>query len=228
MPYILNIDTSTTLCSVCVAKDGIVTSSLDEQGTNLHAQVLTQMIADVLAMSHISPNKLAAIALSSGPGSYTGLRIGASVAKGLCYGLDIPLIAIPTHLGVAWMMRERVGPGNHLYVAMTDARRADAYLAIYDDMLNIVEKDHFVTLDIKLSDVLSVYISNKNIFFGGNATEKIKKCDFWEFGTIIENIPYKSINIASLSADKLQNGDLEQLMYYEPFYLKAFESVSGI
>jgi tRNA threonylcarbamoyladenosine biosynthesis protein TsaB len=165
MAFILHIDTSSPICSVCIAENGVLLTERNDFSGNKHASVLNALIEAVLYDAGMMPTDLHAIALSGGPGSYTGLRIGTSLAKGLCYGLKIPLIAIPTLTGMAAAMSAQIPADNAILVPMVDARRDDAYLAIYDQGLKILQKDIFLTVDSKLFDsYLRLYDSS--IYFG--------------------------------------------------------------
>lgn len=223
MAFILNIDTSSPICSVCIADKGVLLAEKSDFSGNKHALVLNDLIETVMSDARLKPSDLHAIALSSGPGSYTGLRIGTSLAKGLCYGLQIPLISIPTLMGLAAAMSASAPEKNAILVPMIDARRDDAYLAIYDQSLKILQKDVFLTVDLKLYDsFLRLYDSP--IYFGGNAANKMEK--FFsnnKFGTIIENVQCIASNIISLSYEFYARKEFVDLVYYEPFYLKEFE-----
>jgi tRNA threonylcarbamoyladenosine biosynthesis protein TsaB len=223
MAFILNIDTSSEICSVCISDKGQVVSERDDLSGNRHASILTTLIYEVLAEAGLKMPDLSAVALSSGPGSYTGLRIGASVAKGLCYGLNIPLIAVPTLMGIARKMSDISADPMGIYIPMIDARRDDAYIAVYDASVKILQKDMFVTVDINLFDTyLRLYDSD--IYFGGTASNKmIKVSSDNKFGTIIENVQCVSSNLSSLSYAFFMRREFTDLSYFEPFYLKEFE-----
>ena len=185
MALILNIDTSSPVCSVCIADRGQVVAQRDDLSGNQHASLLAILVQGVLREAGLTPHDLSAVALSSGPGSYTGLRIGTSLAKGLCYGMDIPLLTIPTLMGTAWQMSDNVSDKHGIYVPMIDARRQDAYLAVYDANLNILQKDSFVTVDEHLYDAF-LRLYDSNIYFGGTASHKmINLFSNNKFGTII-------------------------------------------
>ncbi|MBS1595535.1 MAG: tRNA (adenosine(37)-N6)-threonylcarbamoyltransferase complex dimerization subunit type 1 TsaB [Bacteroidetes bacterium] len=223
MALILNIDTSSPVCSVCIADRGQVVAHRDDLTGNQHASLLAILVRDTLHEAGLTARDLSGVALSSGPGSYTGLRIGTSLAKGLCYGLDLPLIAIPTLMGMAWQMAATMTDVSGIYVPMIDARRDDAYIAVYDAHLNLLEKDTFVTVDTHLYDrFLRLYDSN--IYFGGTASHKmINIFSNTKFGTVIENVKCISSNISMLSYEHYQRKIFSDLTYFEPFYLKEFE-----
>lgn len=223
MALILNIDTSSPVSSVCIADRGQVVAQRDDSTANQHAALLAISVQDMLREVGITARELSAVAVSSGPGSYTGLRIGTSLAKGLCYGLGLPLIAVPTLMGMAWQMSATVSDPSAILIPMIDARRDDAYIAVYDGGVNLLEKDTFVTVDAHLSDrFLRLYESN--IYFGGPASHKmINIFSDTKFGTIIENVKCISSNISMLSYEHYQRKIFSDLTYFEPFYLKEFE-----
>lgn len=223
MAIILNIDTSSTVCSVCLAEDGHIIAERTDTSENRHASGLTTLISEMIEERGLALRDLSAVALSSGPGSYTGLRIGASVAKGICYGLDKPLISVSTLQGLAYMMAKKFTDTNGVYVAMLDARRDDVYMSIYDFDNIIVEKDTFATANVVFADIMATY-SEKNVYFGGPGALKMKLiCLNNEFGTVIENLICVAGNINALSYKRFQNNEFEDLTYFEPFYLKEFE-----
>jgi tRNA threonylcarbamoyladenosine biosynthesis protein TsaB len=220
MSFILNIDTSTAICSVCLAENGKVLAERSDRNGNMHATMLTRLIAQVLEAAQRSYADLAAVAVSDGPGSYTGLRIGASLAKGLCYGLDMPLIAIPTLQAMAHQMALIQPDPTAYYIGMIDARRDDVYLAVYDAANKQIEPDTCVTVtDELLHDKNHTY---KNLKFGGNGAFKTKRPDSLNFGTIIENIECEARNMAQLSYSSYLRNEFADVTYYEPSYLKEF------
>ena len=223
MALILNIDTSSAVCSVCLAEDGHVIAERNDFSENRHASGLTALITEVMEERGLALKDLSAVALSSGPGSYTGLRIGASVAKGICYGLDKPLISVSTLQGLAYVMEQLFTDTNGVYVAMLDARRDDVYMATYDKNNIVIEKDNFATASVVFADIMRTY-SVKNVYFGGPGAAKMKlNCLNNEFGTVIENLICVASNINTISYKRFVNGEFEDLTYFEPFYLKEFE-----
>jgi tRNA threonylcarbamoyladenosine biosynthesis protein TsaB len=223
MALILNIDTSSSVCSVCLAEDGKVMAERNNLSENQHASRLTTLIDELMDDQHIRLKDLSAVALSGGPGSYTGLRIGTSVAKGICYGLDKPLISVSTLQGLAHMMSAKHPDPNGIYIPMLDARRNDVYMSIYDSDNNIIEKDNFATVNVDFADTLANY-NVKNIYFGGSGAKKVLLTGFNNiFGTIIENLICVARNINEISYKQFLNGKFEDHLYFEPFYLKEFE-----
>src|ERR1043165_468191 len=138
MALILNIETATPVCSVCIAKDGVPVDYRENTDGNAHAKMLTVFIEELMASTGITMSAIDAVAVSGGPGSYTGLRIGTSVAKGLCYSLDRPLISVSTLLALAFGISKKVNIKDAFYMPVIDARRMDVYTSIFDHVLNPV------------------------------------------------------------------------------------------
>lgn len=223
MALILNIDTSSSLCSICLAEDGRLLDERNELSENKHASVLTDLIGDLLKSNNVRLDDLSALAVSSGPGSYTGLRIGTAVAKGICYGLNKPLIAVSTLQGIAHRMSEILKDPAGIYIAMLDARRANVYMAIYDDKNNLLEPDNFATIGVDFYDTIAGY-NVKNVYFGGSGASKVSSiCINREFGTVIENLICVASNINFISYKRFIGDMSENITYFEPFYLKEFE-----
>jgi tRNA threonylcarbamoyladenosine biosynthesis protein TsaB len=213
--YILNIETATKNCSVSIAKDGktIVCNEIAEEGYS-HAERLHVFIEKSLKEAEISFADLSAIAVSQGPGSYTGLRIGVSAAKGLCYALGIPLIAIETLKVLAAQATVVSG----LIVPMIDARRMEVYSAIFrpnlelnrETQAEIISEDSFLGL-------------NENIYFLGDCADKCKVVLTQDNFIFLEDIKYPSANEMSLlSYQKFKISDTVDVAYFEPYYLKDF------
>ena len=215
MTYILNIETATKNCSVAIAKDGktILCKEMAEEGYS-HAEKLHVFINEILNEIEISCKDLSAVAVSQGPGSYTGLRIGVSAAKGLCYALDIPLIAIDT----LEVLASQVKVSNGIIIPMIDARRMEVYSAIFDSNLNkirevqaeIIEEDSFSTIDLP-------------IYFVGDCASKCKTVLTKENFIFLEDKIFPSANeMSALSYEKFKNNDTVDVAYFEPYYLKDF------
>ena len=181
-----------------------------------HSEKLHAFIMDVVLGAKIEMQDLDAIAVSKGPGSYTGLRIGVSTAKGLCYALDKPLISVPTLKALA-MKVKRTTPG--LIVPMLDARRMEVYTATFDQSYQEIENTHALVLEP--SSFQSILEVQKVVFLGDGA-EKFKIiCDSPNAEFVSEAYP-SAIEMAVLSEEKYARGDFEDLAYFEPFYLKDF------
>lgn len=215
MSYILNIETATKNCSVALAKEGktILCKEIAEEGYS-HAERLHVFIEEIITEAGISLNDLAAIAVSQGPGSYTGLRIGVSAAKGLCYALNIPLIAVDTLCALASQVTEADG----LIVPMIDARRMEVYSAIFSSTL---EKKRAILAEI--ITVNSFEDIDDTIYFVGDCNEKCKTVLRKDNFVFLDTIKYPSANEMSLlSYSKYKISDTVNVAYFEPYYLKDF------
>jgi len=216
MAYILAIETTTKNCSVALFDDAkqLALKELVSEGYS-HAEQLTIFIEEVLSEVKISINNLNAIALSMGPGSYTGLRIGTSTAKGLCYSLGIPLIAISTLKAMAL----GISKNYHfpLYCPMIDARRMEVFAGMYDSENNEIRE---VNADVVDVNTYAEYLKNEVLFFGDGA---LKCADIIsnENANFIECYP-SAKDIRTLAFQKYSNNDFEDVAYFEPFYLKDF------
>ena len=215
MHYILNIETATKNCSVSIAANGktLVCKEISELGYS-HAEKLHLFIQDVIQEAAISFSQLSAIAVSQGPGSYTGLRIGVSAAKGLSYALQIPLIAVDTLLALAYQVSENDG----LIVPMIDARRMEVYSAIFDSNKQKIRE---VQAEI-ISEESFAAISDK-IYFIGDSNEKVKSVLTKSNFVFLDAIQYPSAKeMSTISYQKYLEKDFEDVAYFEPYYLKDF------
>jgi tRNA threonylcarbamoyladenosine biosynthesis protein TsaB len=215
LSYILNIETATKNCSVALAKDGktILCKEIAEEGYS-HAERLHVFIEEIIKETGITLQDLSAIAVSQGPGSYTGLRIGVSAAKGLCYALDIPLIAVDTLQALA----AQVTISSGLIIPMIDARRMEVYSAIFSPSL---EKKREVLAQI--IDENSFEDRQETLYFVGDCAEKCKLVLTKENHVFLEEIVYPSAKEMSvLSFEKFKISDTVDVAYFEPFYLKDF------
>ena len=215
MEYILNIETATKNCSVALAKRGktIICKEIAEEGYS-HAERLHVFIEEIIKEAGITMTDLAAIAVSQGPGSYTGLRIGVSAAKGLCFALDIPLIAVDTLQILASQVTVSVG----LIVPMIDARRMEVYSAIFTPNF---ENRRAVQAEIITED--SFGNIQEKIYFVGDCADKCKLVLNKDNFIFLDEIKYPSANEMSfLSFEKYKKNDIVDVAYFEPYYLKDF------
>jgi tRNA threonylcarbamoyladenosine biosynthesis protein TsaB len=210
MPFILCIETSSAICSVALT-DGEAKWCKESNKTQAHAEVLTSLIQDCLHEAEISFNQLNAIAISQGPGSYTGLRIGTSTAKGLCFALGIPLIAINTLKLIASAAVDR--GSMHLVWPMIDARRMEVYHCVYDHQLNaLTEMQNGIITEPGFRPEL---IDNRTVICGDGAAKAVD----------ILQLPYVDVHahaetMCSLAIQDYHSGFFVDLQSYEPFYLK--------
>ena len=215
MGYILNIETATKNCSVALAKEGktIICKEIAEEGYS-HAERLHVFIEAIIKEAGIALKDLSAIAVSQGPGSYTGLRIGVSAAKGLCYALDIPLIAVDTLQALAVQVTISSG----LIIPMIDARRMEVYSAIFSPTL---EKKREVLAQI--IDENSFEDLQETVYFVGDCAEKCQSVLNKDNYVFLEDIKYPSAKeMSALSYEKFKINDTVDVAYFEPYYLKDF------
>ena len=215
--YILNIETSTKACSVALHNNGELIVCREDVTTNFsHSEKLLKFISKLFSDARLSLSDLDAIAVSMGPGSYTGLRIGVSTAKGLCYGLDIPLISISTLKAMSFGMALEIKAD--LYCPMIDARRMEVYSAFFDINNTEVRK---IQADIIDENSYKKELEKKVVFFG-DGSEKIKEKIKHKNAMFISNIHPSAKNMGPLSYQKFTKSLFEDLAYFEPFYLKDF------
>lgn len=215
MSYILNIETATKNCSVALAQNGttLICNEIAYQGY-AHAEKLHAFIGATLNEVNIAFNDLSAVAVSKGPGSYTGLRIGVSAAKGLCYALNIPLIAIDTLAVLA----QQLNTDHGLIIPMIDARRMEVYSAVFDPK---GEKIREVQAEILTEDSFSAY--TQTLHFVGDSNEKAKTVLNKSNLVFHDGIVFPSAReMSALSFEKFQQKDFEDVAYFEPYYLKDF------
>tara|TARA_B100002019_G_scaffold91710_1_gene79028 strand:+ start:132 stop:806 length:675 start_codon:yes stop_codon:yes gene_type:complete len=215
--YILNIETSTKACSVALHKNGELIVSREDVTTNFsHSEKLLKFISKLFSDAKLSLSDLDAIAVSMGPGSYTGLRIGVSTAKGLCYGLDIPLISISTLKAMSFGMALEIKAD--LYCPMIDARRMEVYSAFFDINNTEVRK---IQADIIDENSYKKELEKKVVFFGDGSEKLIEKIKD-KNAIFVSDIHPSAKNMGLLSYQKFTKSLFEDLAYFEPFYLKDF------
>ncbi len=224
MSHILAIETATEACSVAVVTNGKVVASKTEVASNIHAAQLTLFIEEVMQQAAITYADLHAVAVSKGPGSYTGLRIGVATAKGLCFALDIPLLAVNTLQALAYQFagqnKDLVSKQNTLLCPMLDARRMEVYTAFYAPDLIEVKP---TSADILDEQSYADYFASYNMVFFGNGAAKCKQLvSFAEKGIIIEYFTCNAEAVGVLAESNLAAGLVEDVAYFEPFYLKDF------
>lgn len=221
MSCILNIETSTNVCSVAVSQDGsCIFNKEDHEGPN-HAVILGVFVQEALSFidSHAIP--LDAVAVSCGPGSYTGLRIGLSMEKGICYGRDVKLIAIPTLelMCVPLLLGEKINEENALLCPMIDARRMEVYSQFFDRALNEVRS---ISADIVENNTYDDILAQQPVYFFGNGAEKCHEVLTHHNAHIIEGIVPLAKNMYPLAEKRMANEQFEDVAYFVPFYLKDF------
>ena len=223
--HILNIETATSICSVALTKNNELLSLRESDDKNSHSSKLTLFIDEVIKEVDINYTDLDAIAVSKGPGSYTGLRIGVSTAKGLCYALDKPLISVGTLQAMALGMAEKFITENLyekpvLFCPMIDARRMEVYSALYDSNNKEVREIRAEIID---KNSFSEFLQNNEIIFFGDGASKCKQVLAHRKNAIfIDNFFPSASFITEIANLKFKNKDFEDVAYFEPFYLKDF------
>lgn len=220
MSCILHIDTSTSVCSVAVSEDGLCIYHEEDLTGQHHAELLGTYVDQALTFidSHAIP--LDAVAVSSGPGSYTGLRIGVSMAKGICYALGIPLLSVPTlQLLTVPVLLGRELEDDALLCPMIDARRMEVYAAVYDRALREVRGTQ---ADIVEADTYKEWLEQHPVYFIGNGAEKCRQVIEHPNARWIEGIVPLAKHMFPLAEKKLLNQQTEDVAYFVPFYLKDF------
>ena len=220
MSTILHIETSTDVCSVAVSEDSqVIFEQQDHSGPN-HAERLGSMVDEALSFTDNHAIPFDAVAVSCGPGSYTGLRIGVSMAKGICYGRDLKLIGVPTLelLCVPVLLRE-IPEEDALLCPMLDARRMEVYAGIYDRALKPVRE---IRADIVTGDTYQNYLNQHPVYFFGNGAAKCIETINHPNAHLIEGIEPLAKWMQPLAERRLLNEQTEDVAYFVPYYLKDF------
>ncbi len=221
MSCILNIETSTNVCSVALSQDGVcLYEDVNMEGPS-HAQVLAGYVKNAVSFADSHAIPIDAIAISKGPGSYTGLRIGVSEAKGVTYGRDAKLLSVPTLklLTVPILLGHEELPEDALLCPMIDARRMEVYCALYDRALNEVVQTQALVID---SDSFKEYLDKQPIYFMGNGADKCVETIQHPNAHFIKNIVPRAKNMIPLAEMAMAKELFEDVAYFEPFYLKEF------
>ena len=223
MSIILHIETSTNVCSVALSKNGrCLFSKSNAEGMN-HAALLSVFIAEALEVLKSDEKKPDAVAVSSGPGSYTGLRIGVSTAKGLCYGYGIPLIAVSTLEVLTAQALQSVSDHNALYCPMIDARRMEVYAAFYNADMEIKRE---ISADIIDSNSYTTILDQQPVYFFGNGAEKCKTTLSHPNARFIDNMVPLAENMIYFAEKAFADNNFVDVAYFEPFYLKEFQTTT--
>lgn len=219
MALILNIESSNSICSVCLAEDGKVTFQKETTEANRHSELLASFTDDILKEAKITTADLDAIAVSKGPGSYTGLRIGVSLAKGLAYAGQIPLIAVDTLKSIAWKAKAAINEPESIIRPMIDARRMEVYSSsFHSNLAQINEPEAIIVDETSFSKEFS-----SPVYFCGNGAEKCKEVLTNSNAFFIE-ADTSSLHLAELSYQQFLEKDFVDTAYFEPFYLKQFST----
>lgn len=218
MALIVNIETSTSACSVALHQEGKLISEMSQYIEKSHSNYLTLMIEKVVEFSGFKLSDLDAIAVSKGPGSYTGLRIGVSTAKGLCFALDKPLLSVNTLQAMALQLIQYFDT-NTLLCPMIDARRMEVYCALFDTKNEFIKNTSAIIID---ENSFSNELNNKKVVFFGNGADKCKTSITHSNAIFLQNIYPSAKEIGYLAFEKWTKKEFEDIAYFEPYYLKEF------
>ncbi|RGM48278.1 MULTISPECIES: tRNA (adenosine(37)-N6)-threonylcarbamoyltransferase complex dimerization subunit type 1 TsaB [Bacteroides] len=221
MSCILHIETSTSACSVAVSEDGQNIFKKEDLKGPSHAVQLGVFVDEALSFADSHALPLDAVAVSCGPGSYTGLRIGVSMAKGICYGRNLPLIGLPTLKVqcVPVLLYHEELPDDALLCPMIDARRMEVYAAIYDRALNTVRD---IAADIVDENSYIEFLDKQPVYFFGDGASKCKEKITHPNAHFIDNIRPLAGMMFPLAEKAIAEKDFKDVAYFEPFYLKEF------
>ena len=219
---ILGIETATSICSVALVRDGKPLALRHSEGSNEHSAILTNLIAEMFAEAELTYPQMEAVAVSLGPGSYTGLRIGVSTAKGLCYALDKPLIAIDTLKTLAFLALQQASQmgydlSNTLLCPMLDARRMEVYTALYDQQLQVVQQ---VNALVVTEDAFAEFANKQILYFGDGAAKCIDVLAPLPNCIFLSGISLTAEAVCLLAETEYLYHRFADVAYCEPFYLK--------
>ncbi|MBO0342621.1 tRNA (adenosine(37)-N6)-threonylcarbamoyltransferase complex dimerization subunit type 1 TsaB [Flagellimonas profundi] len=217
MAIILNLETATTNCSVSISNDDKVVVLQENNAANYsHSEQLHVFIKEALKEASLSFSDLDAVAISKGPGSYTGLRIGVSAAKGLCFSLDLPLISIPTLQSMAHQVQ--LEPGE-MVIPVLDARRMEVYSCVYDNNYQEIRETRAEVInEASFAD----YVSGKKVYVLGSGAEKCRGALQHPNFVFNDSVVPSSKQMASIAFEKFKSNQFEDVAYFEPYYLKDF------
>lgn len=218
MPVILSLETSTDVCSVALHDGNKLLAQAEIHEPQSHAAMLAPLVDAVCREAGISLKQIAAVAITQGPGSYAGLRIGASTAKGLCYALDIPLISIGT-LELLAFQGHSLNPSQALLCPMIDARRMEVYCLVTDHQLELLRP---VAAEIIDETSFAELLEDVKMLFLGNGSNKCRKVIRHPNALFLEGIYPQAGILGVMAEEKFKSGAFEDLMQFKPFYLKEF------
>lgn len=219
MALILNIETSTPVCSASIALNGNIIAVKESFEDKSHASLLTVFINELLSENNIKPEQIEAVCVSEGPGSYTGLRIGVSVAKGICYAKKIPLLVVNTLQAMALMASHSISDKSILLCPMIDARRMEVYSAVFHHDTSECRK---IIAEIIDENSFAKELSENRMAFFGNGADKCKRHLTHKNAMFIQNIYPSAKFMAPIAEKAFNNNQFKDAAYFEPFYLKDF------
>ncbi|MEL7587308.1 MAG: tRNA (adenosine(37)-N6)-threonylcarbamoyltransferase complex dimerization subunit type 1 TsaB [Prolixibacteraceae bacterium] len=229
MFYILNLESSTEVCSVALTKNGVLYDLMENAEGMNHARLMGAYVQEIINRNKLNFDMLSAVAVSMGPGSYTGLRIGVSLAKGICYANAIPLIAVSPLQAMSSFIIENKSrwnlpdSGEAAFCPMIDARRMEVYMALYD--INNQELEG-VSTKIVNENSFQELLEQQTVVFFGNGSDKLNKLITHKNAVFVPNIKTSAQFMCSLANRAFENKQFVDLAYFEPFYLKDF--IAGV
>jgi tRNA threonylcarbamoyladenosine biosynthesis protein TsaB len=222
----LLIETATQICSVVLASDGRILARRDSDVPNAHSTRLSVFIQEVLDECHLAPRDLGAVCVSAGPGSYTGLRIGVSSAKGFCYALGIPLVSVPTLLSMAALYYRQHPEYKGLVCPMIDARRMECYTMMVDANLNILRD---TAADVINEGIFDEWMDRGEVTFIGDGADKTRPVlGAHANARFDDSFRLSAEGMIDIATQRLADGKVEDVAYFEPFYLKDFVAKKSV
>lgn len=222
----LLIETATQICSVVLASDGRILARRDSDVPNAHSTRLSVFIQEVLDECHLAPRDLGAVCVSAGPGSYTGLRIGVSSAKGFCYALGIPLVSVPTLLSMAALYYRQHPEYKGLVCPMIDARRMECYTMMVDANLNILRD---TAADVINEGIFDEWLDRGEVTFIGDGAAKTRPVlGAHANARFDDSFRLSAEGMIDIASQRLSDGKVEDVAYFEPFYLKDFVAKKSV
>lgn len=226
MPCILHIETSTKVCSVALSEDGKLLYHHEDFDGPSHSEMTSVYVDEALSFANSHAIPVDAVAVSMGPGSYTGLRIGVSLAKGVCYGRALPLIAVPTLklLCVPILLGKEELSEDALLVPMIDARRMEVYSAVYDRALKEVRP---ILADVVNAETYLEYLEKGPVYFFGNGAMKCQSVIEHPNAHFIKDVHPLAKNMFPLAERSMHLKEFQDVAYFEPYYLKEFVAIKS-
>ena len=226
MTTLLLIETATPVCSVALAREDEILMELHSDEPNAHSSQLSPFIGQLFDRCGLVPAQLDAVCVSSGPGSYTGLRIGVSTAKGMCYALDRPLLAVPTLQGMAAQYYTQNPEYKGMVCPMIDARRMECYTAVF---ASPVEELKPVSADIITEGIYDQYLDRGEVTFIGDGAEKTRPIlSVHPHAHYSSDFIHSATGLLTVALEKMKAGHYEDVAYFEPYYLKDFVAKKSV
>ncbi len=214
--YLLHIETATNICSVCISKGDKIVALFESDDSFSHAKSVTILIEKCLRKAKITMQHLSAVAVSKGPGSYTALRVGSSTAKGICYAMEIPMIAVDTLKALATASQSKDDHENTIYCPMIDARRMEVYASLYNSKMQLISKTNAIIIDENSFN--EFYSNGKILKLSGDGAKKCK--EILHKNTIDSNTLCSSMHLVALAMEDFKNELFVDIAYFEPTYFK--------